>query len=119
MNAWIVYQEISTRSVPKKRYSQLDFRVEIAKGLIANYSSRKRTSSPFHFLAPLPGENEGRHVNAHMGAEYVKTCVGHAIFMPQGVKCKRTAFGCKLCNVHLCKECHFPWHQKHNIHTLP
>ena len=94
-------------------------RVEIAKGLIANYSSCKRTSSPFGFLALLPGENEGRHVNAHMGAEYVKTCVVHTTFIPQGVKCKRIAFGCELCNVHLCKECHFPWHQKHNIDTLP
>ena len=49
VNAWIVYQEISTRSVPKKRYSQLDFRVEIAKGLIANYSSCREHHLPFAF----------------------------------------------------------------------
>lgn len=119
VNAWIIYQEISTRVVSKKWYSHIDFRVEVAKGLIANYSSRKRTASPNRFAAPIPGGGDGMHVNTHMGKDHVKLCVGHPTFMPQGAKHKRTAYGCTLCNVHLCKDCHFPWHQKHNVHNLP
>ena len=40
---WILYQKTSTRSQPKN-YDHLQFHLELAKGLIGNYSSRQRTA---------------------------------------------------------------------------
>ena len=109
VNSYILFKETS---VPqrKKKYGQFDFRHELAIALINNFSNRCRVlqSEPLYIGpdAPLMVVN---HENTHMQYSRVRTCKGHKKF--EG-KTKKTAYGCKACNINLCKSCHSKWHCK-------
>ena len=105
VNAFIVYKETSKRVHKRKIYTHVDFRVELAGQLIGGLSRRKRKAQP-SFVGPVTPENQLAHVNEHMGITKGKRCKGHLM---KG-KRKETVYGCKVCGVHLCKECHAGFH---------
>jgi hypothetical protein len=111
VNSWLLFRETSQRPQSRSRYEQLDFRKELVLELVAGFSHIERsvTTLPTHF-GPGAQVNIASHQNVHMNAKAVHTCVGHKTFTPDGRPKKRTAFGCKTCNVHLCKECHPLFH---------
>ena len=112
INSWILYCETSTRDKPIARYEQLQFRTELLKELIAGFST-KQTSA--RIKPPVFGPNSRptviNHVNVHMQARRVRQCVAHARFKPNGKSIKQTAYGCRACAVHLCKDCHNLFHR--------
>ena len=71
-------------------------------------SSRKHDYSRISTLVNNPS-NVLMHENVHMNAKWVKRCVFHAKVEANTKKIYETAYGCKLCNVHLCKTCHKPF----------
>lgn len=113
VNAWVLYAETSTRQKPKGRYEQLQFRHELMKELIGGYAyqqSRAAIVKPPVF-GPDAAPIVQSHANVHMQAHRVRRCVAHSRFTPNGRSIKQTAFGCRACGVHLCKECHPLFHQ--------
>lgn len=107
VNAWLCYRECSTRSIGRKKFTQFDFRHELATQLIDSYSSRKRAAK-----AKLDiGKRRSDHANDYMGGTK-RRCRGHPMFKPDGKKRRTTVYGCKLCKIHLCKQCHAAYHLK-------
>ena len=96
-----------------KRYDQFRFHLEIGHALIGGYSSWKRDYSRCNTdtLGNNP-VNVNLHENVHMNAKHAKRCVFHAKVDSNMKKIYETAYGCKLCNVHLCKTCHQPFHDR-------
>ena len=92
----------------KRRFTHLDFRKEVACGLIGEFSSRKRRCGPQPYLVQAI---EASHENVHMeSGRLSKWCKWHLM---QKKGRKMTAFGCKLCGVHLCREgCHYAYHNQ-------
>ena len=113
VNAYILYTLGNARAHKKKRYKQLDFRHELITSLIGNFSNRRRArSQAVQSPARLPAAGPAVHSNEHMCAKRVRRCVAHSTFLPDGPnkKEKQTAYGCRICNLHLCKKCHFKYH---------
>jgi len=108
VNAWVLYMKTSTRN-NRKKYEQIDFRLELAEALIAGYSCRQKSVQLPRFIGPMATENVAYHENVHMGAKRVKRCYGHSTYYPDE-KRKCTAYGCKQCGIHLCKLCHAKVH---------
>eukprot|EP00062_Callorhinchus_milii_P007407 gi/632948985/ref/XP_007889898.1/ PREDICTED: piggyBac transposable element-derived protein 4-like isoform X2 [Callorhinchus milii] len=106
LNAFILYKETSIRVNKKKNYSHLDFRCELVRQLIGGYSSRKRRSVPMDDNFVLHRNVVMGHESVHMG--YKRRCKVH---LQKKVR-KETVYGCKICNIHLCKDgCHFQYHK--------
>lgn len=146
VNSYIVFKEISTRKHGKKRYAQLDYRIDLIKDLFGDFSSRTRSaavlpstptsgrtmcsitpststpnSTPGSYMGHYPSTPTSRtqhssiqcfsaHQNVHMKAKRPRRCIAHARFQPNEKARKETAYGCPTCDVHLCKDCHFPYH---------
>ena len=112
VNAYILY--ISTSTVQRKRtYSQVEFRLALAKQMIGDFSVRKYQPKiePL-FIAPEgPSERFVNHQNTRMPGSRGKVCKKHKTFFG---KSNRTVFGCLACNIHLCKYCHVKWHTSNN-----
>ena len=107
VNAHIVYKEVL--GLPPKKYSSIQFRLDIVNGLINGFSSRQRKNEPKPlYVGPLAHRNLDYHRNEHMGK--TRRCIGHKRFKPNGKILKQTVYGCKVCNVHLCQDCHHPFH---------
>ena len=107
VNAFIIYKEKSTRPT-KKSYNHLDFRVELAKLLIGNFSSRKRKAVE-GVPIPLANAENIEHRNVHMRKDRAVRCFVHK---SRGVR-RETVYGCMVCNVHLCREgCHAQYHNQ-------
>lgn len=111
VNAWILYSSYSRRKV-KKTYDQNDFRLELAKELIGGYSYRDPKPTQL-YMGPVDPVNVAAHVNTHMGSKWNRQCHTHTRYYGQNIR-KRTAFGCKQCGVHLCKDCHYLFHGQIN-----
>ena len=110
VNAYILYCKTSTRQT-KKKYVHLDFYLEIALGLIAEFSSRERKAEVPLYIGPVTAANENNHENVHMGSKEEKRCKWHCMKQMR----KETVYGCHLCNVHLCKDgCHIAYHNQHH-----
>ena len=90
----------------QKNYRHLDFQIELAHGLIAGFSSRKWRSDTLQYLAARPAINESSHESVRMDLtrKTSRRCKWH---MVQKWPRRETMYGCKLCNVYLCKDgCH-------------
>ena len=83
----------------------------VACKLIGGFSSRKRKHEAPLYVGPIAAANEGNHENIHVEAgRFAMQCKWH-LMQKRGRK--MTAFGCKLCGVHLCKEgCHYAYHNQ-------
>lgn len=88
-NAFIVYKESSVRPREKK-YTLLDFRVDVAKELIGQFSRRKR-----HSCVPQPDQSH-RLVRIVGAKRRCRWCSKQQIR-------RETVYGFNSCNIHLCK----------------
>ena len=111
INAWLLYSETSTREKPFRRYEQLHFRTELLKELIGGFSIKQNPRVKPPVFGPNAEPNVLNHENVHMEARRVRQCIAHSRFQPNGKPRKQTAFGCRACNVHICKDCHNLFHQ--------
>ena len=108
VNAYILYKMKSAR-VTKKKYSHIDFCRDVALSLIAGFTSHKRKPDPPMYMGPLMPANEGGHENVHMEIPQTRICKWHSM---QKMGRKQTVYGCRACNVYLCKDgCHYAYHQ--------
>lgn len=116
VNAWILYQQSSTRPTTKKNFSHFDFRHSVAVGLINGFSSRMRKfSRPAQFNgAPTNSDNLSSHMNTHMGPKRPKRCYYHKFLKPDGKARRETVRGCKICDIYLCPQCFLAWHSRNN-----
>ena len=110
VNAYVLYKTSSqrTRSGPKK-YGPFEFRLECAKNLIGNFSSRKKRSAgaPVRNYAPTH-----LHTMIKIGRKgSTRKCRGHSKFQPNFRERKRTRYGCSVCNIPLCPDCFYLWHK--------
>jgi len=104
VNAHIIFSLSSRRVNSKKRFSHLDFRCELAHQLIAGFSGRKRNAAEMDNVEHNV-ENFAGHESVHMKCK--RRCRVHMNRKER----KETVYGCKLCNVHLCKDgCHYIFH---------
>lgn len=109
VNSFILYQAASRRTVKKKRFAHLDFRMELVKELIGGYSKRKRSQQPEMTNMPLNFDraNMDAHISIRLAGK-TKTCKYHTRVLH---KRRETVYGCPVCNVHLCQEgCHARYH---------
>ena len=112
VNAYILY--MATNSEPKpKKFSQSDFRIILGKQLINGFSCRKvKPSYDPVYVGPDVTTNEILdHENSRLKSSRGQNCRFHK--SRYGCS-KRTVFGCNTCQVYLCKECHYPWHNSTN-----
>lgn len=79
--------------------SCVNFRHELALGLIAGYSGRVRGGCANQIGIHHDADNVAFHKNTHMRSKRVRRCVGHSRFEPDGKKYKDTAYGCVQCQV--------------------
>ena len=108
VNAYILF--ISNSTLPRnKTYSQVEFRLAIAKHMIGDFSIRKYEPKiePLFISPEGPSERFVNHQNTRMPGSRGKVCKQHTSFFGTS---KRTVFGCLACNMHLCKYCHVKWH---------
>lgn len=103
VNAFIIFESSNRRTRSKKRYTHFDFRCELAHQLIAGFSSRKRKS-----VEGVNAQNNIQNINGHESVRMnsKRRCKVHASRKER----KETVFGCKLCNVNLCR------HGRHNTY---
>ena len=73
VNVYILHWNTLTRQT-KKKYAHPDFRLEIAMGLIARFSFRKRKAEAPLYIQPVTAGNENNHENVHMGSKKGKRC---------------------------------------------
>lgn len=107
VNAFIIFNNESQRRNSKKRFTHVDFRLELAQHLIAGFSGRKRKSMENREVVHEP-QNFAGHESTHMGTK--RRCRVHMNRKER----KETVYGCKVCNAHLCKDgCHFAYHSAH------
>ena len=104
-NAWIIYKEASTK-VRTKKWSQLDFRLELAHQLIGGYQSSLVCNKRFTLHNMRHNVINHDNVPNH---KLCRLCYAHKHFW--GYK-KRTKFQCRACNIFLCKKCHFKFHDE-------
>lgn len=106
VNAFILFSATSTRQNTRKRFTHLDFRMELVHQMIAGFSGLKRKAEEPVQVVQDP-QNYLVHESVHKGSK--RRCRVHMSKMER----KETAFGCKVCNVHLCKDgCHFTYHSE-------
>ena len=103
VNAYIIYKQVNRRRHSKKRYSHIDFRIELADSLIAGYSSRKRRIPEVNHPGLVEVQNLNGHVNCKLPGRKGR-CRCHLKYLHQ--RCE-TVYECSLCRVQLCRDgCH-------------
>lgn len=105
VNAYLVYKEASSRTIQKKRYTHLDFVIELGRAMIGNFNSRKRVCVR-ESLAPMFVENNRvNHVFLRLDGKR-RRCKGCHV---SNIR-KEVVTGCPTCNIHLCKNCYLARH---------
>lgn len=108
VNAFIIYKLVSRRITKRKRYTHLDFRLELTRELIGGYCKRKRSVSEF---ANRDGLVDTENIDGHIHGKLPgprRTCKYHTRYLKER---KETIFGCAVCQVHLCRDgCHTRYH---------
>jgi len=107
VNAYIVYRSVSRRTTSRKRFRQLDFRMELVRDLVAGFTKRKRPASEPTYVGLVHQENVHGHVHGKLPGPK-RRCRYHLKQLQQR---RETVYGCTVCNVHLCKDgCHSRFH---------
>lgn len=105
VNSYVMWK---LKQADQSKCHQLDFRINLARQLIAGFSSRKNRGRPPNFVKrKLPDSVRMANVGAHMPEQHdnyrrCKLCSG------AGNKQKRTRFVCSFCKVPLCITPCFP-----------
>ena len=84
----------------------IDFRIDLAKELIGNYSYRKRELANVNI--------EPKHQLTRLECRRPKVCRHHKNFWGTS---RRTVFGCKGCGLQMCEQC-YPRAHPNYIHAL-
>jgi hypothetical protein len=106
VNAFILYKCASKRQI-RKRYTHLNFRLELVRDLIGGYSKRKRSWSEIDRPGLVEVENIMGHINVLLPGRK-KRCRYH---LKQLQVRRETVYGCSVCAVHLCRDgCHAKFH---------
>lgn len=110
INAFIVWSEteVPQPARTKKRYRQLDFRVNLSTQLIGNFSRQR--------IPVAPAQPRSSHAHLKLGRKRstCKLCtkIGEK-------KRKTTQLGCEKCNKHLCSlECYNAFHQNIGVSVV-
>ena len=103
-NAWILYSKTSTRQ-RSKYYDNMSFRIELAKGLIAGYSNRKRVVAIDWHGTLLSVESLSSHQFVRMKVSKPRRCVHHPKYQPNNKRRFDSLYGCFQCNAHMCRDC--------------
>ena len=106
-NAFILFKLESPNY--KKTYDHMKFRLQIAEGLIGNFTSRKRGATLKRPIVPII--DTSGHSFVRMDCKRPKRCVGHRTFFPNE-KPRDTSYGCFQCAMFFCKNC-FPLAHTH------
>ncbi|XP_052222966.1 piggyBac transposable element-derived protein 4-like [Dreissena polymorpha] len=101
VNAFILYKLTSRRRICRKRFTHLDFRLELVRELVGGFCKRKRAAPEGRGRDGLVEQmNMGGHVMSRL-SDKTKTCKYHTRYLKQR---KETKFGCATCGVHLCQD---------------
>lgn len=107
VNAFIIFKQKSRLPRSKKRYSHIDFRIDMAMDLIAGFTKRTRRTSEVNNVGLVNAENINGHINCKLNGPKGR-CRYH--LKQLGVR-KETVYGCSVCRVHLCRDgCHGRFH---------
>ena len=114
VNSFILFSE-SVRDKRKKRYTQLDFRMDLEKGLRAGYTSRKnrigRTPRQENLFPSNIYNIVGHALESINGRKRIcRMCSKSGRRTPSGRKIE-TKWICKICEVPLCQACNAPFHK--------
>lgn len=105
INAFIIWQETPGIVKPRKQYSLLDFRCDLAEQLVGGYSGRA-----LHRSARGQGHTCER---LDRKRSTCKWCPKH-----EAKKRRETVFGCVTCGVHLCQGgCFEAYHHQCSLPT--
>lgn len=103
VNAYILYKKTSQRLHQIKNYDQFAFRMELIPILINGFTSRRmKTDTKPHAMGPASANPS--HANVRLQGTR-KQCSAHRQKNPEKPR-HLTVYGCQLCGVHLCKNCH-------------
>lgn len=98
INAFLIWKQTEGVNKPRAGYSLLDFRCDVAVGLINDFSSRKIAKSVPKSVTPAVPLDRHQCVKLNRKRSTCKLCTKHGL-----KKRKETLFGCSACSVHLCR----------------
>jgi len=106
-NSYILFCESPNHDVPQTssghvKYSHLDYRKDLAKQLIGDYTCRKQIGRP------RKKPRAESHVHYPKKFENVRECVYCSNRRESGRV--RTNLGCETCDLHMCIDCFKPYH---------
>ncbi|CAG2227154.1 unnamed protein product [Mytilus edulis] len=107
INGFVLYDHFNQVEKKKKRYTQLDFRINLVSHLINGYSyTKKKTPALVVYPMNMSNPNLHRHTRLKRKKSTCKFCTKHG-----EKKRKETIHGCIKCDKHLCCfECHRRFH---------
>ncbi|WAR19293.1 PGBD3-like protein [Mya arenaria] len=109
--------QAATRRTKKRRFTNLNFREVLLMDLIGGYSKKHRAVVEQVQPPRVADGNQGLHVNVHLPGGKT-TCKYHSRFS-KTTNTPRVVYGCAVCLVHLCKECHMPYHEAVHAQRAP
>jgi hypothetical protein len=95
-NAYIIHRH-QKQKAKQKPLNNNDFRLELAKALVNNYSSRKRTTSHPTTIIPT-----AHHLVSTTTTRDCHVCSSQSLSSTR----KRTKYACSTCNLAVCPECY-------------
>jgi len=107
INGFVFYDHFNQVERKKKRYTQLDFRINLVAQLVNGYSfTKRRTPALVVFPMNMSNPNLHRYIRLKRKKSTCKFCPKHS-----DKKRKETVHGCNKCDKHLCSfECHRRFH---------
>ena len=78
--------------------------------MIGTFSSRQSTpiSKPLYVGPSCPNQQFMTHQNRKIDPPTLRVCRPHKKY--HGIT-KRTVYGCEICSISICKQCHIIWHK--------
>ena len=110
-NSWYLFKTTSSQCT--RGYTHLNFRLELAKNLIGNFTSRKRNPTRDIVVRggggpPVVIRPPSTHSLTKLDQKATKTCKLHKQYFNSQ---KRTLWGCQKCNANMCRNCFFKFHE--------
>lgn len=103
-NSYVLFKCTTTRGNPGS-YEHFDFRLELVKELIGDYTGRKRRGPCSKALRVVGFPPVAGHQLCYMPFKASRRCKPHRVHQPNGKPNRVTVFGCMQCNQHMCAEC--------------
>ena len=110
-NAYILFLMTSTKPRPKN-YSQMYFRLDLAKALLGNFTCRKYEPvvQPMYIGPDAPSLDLRNHPHGKLpNLKGPRVCKTHKKYFNTK---KRTRLGCIVCKISICVDCHILYHNQ-------